>query len=223
MHRSPRERTAGIDWSLYLVTDRALARGRSLPDLVSAAIRGGVTVVQIREKGATTREFLELTRALLRVTRAAGVPLLVNDRADVALVAGADGLHVGQDDLPGTDARRLLGPGAILGLSVENLEQVRAAESLDVDYLGVSPIHSTPTKSDTRGAFGLAGLREARRLSRHPLVAIGGLHAGNAAETVAAGADGVAVVSAICAADDCMDAARNLRAAIAAARAGAPR
>jgi thiamine-phosphate pyrophosphorylase len=198
------------DWTLYLVTDRRLACARPLPDLIAAAVRGGVTAVQLREKDCPTREFVELARALKTLLAPLGVPLIVNDRVDVALAATADGVHVGQSDMHCRDVRRLLGPSAVIGLSVENLEQAMAAPP-EADYLGVSPVFSTPTKTDTAPEWGLAGLAALRRASSHPLVAIGGIHAGNAARVIGSGADGIAVVSAICAAPDPELAARALR------------
>jgi thiamine-phosphate pyrophosphorylase len=142
------------------------------------------------------------------------VPLLINDRVDVALAAGADGVHLGQSDFDPAAARRLLGDQAILGLSVETMEQAEQAASLPVDYLGVSPIYPTPTKTDVATSWGLAGLAKLRRASRHELIAIGGINAGNAAEIIAAGADGLAVVSALVAAPDPAAAARELVRAI---------
>lgn len=202
------------DWRLYLVTDRRLAGSRPLADVVAGAVRGGVTAVQLREKKCGTREFVELARSLKALLAPHGVPLIVNDRVDVALAAGADGVHVGQSDMDCRDVRRLLGPGAIIGLSVETMKQAKGAAALDVDYLGVSPIFSTPTKTDTISEWGLSGLAALRHVSKHILVAIGGIHASNAAEVIEAGADGIAVVSAICAASDPEAAARDLRQAI---------
>lgn len=186
---------------LYLVTDRGLCRGRPLIEVVEQAVAGGVSVVQLREKKASTRFFVEEAVAIKALLQQHGVPLLINDRVDVALSVGAAGVHLGQKDLPYPMARRLLGPRAIIGLSVETEAEVLAAESYDVDYLGVSPLFPTPTKTDTRGSWGLPGLARVRKLSRHRLVAIGGLNAANAAAAVNAGADSIAVVSAICAAD----------------------
>lgn len=186
---------------LYLVTDRGLCRGRPLIEVVEQAVAGGVSVVQLREKKALTRFFVEEAVAIKALLQQHGVPLLINDRVDVALSVGAAGVHLGQKDLPYPMARRLLGPRAIIGLSVETEAEVLAAESYDVDYLGVSPLFPTPTKTDTRGSWGLPGLARVRKLSRHRLVAIGGLNAANAAAAVNAGADSIAVVSAICAAD----------------------
>lgn len=205
---------------LYLVTDRALSLGRPLEEVVAAAVQGGVTLVQLREKETSTRFFVEEAVRLKTLLDPLGVPLLINDRVDVALAAGAAGVHIGQEDMPYPAARRLLGPRAIIGLSVETDAQVLDAEAYDVDYLGVSPVFPTPTKTDTRGSWGLDGLARVRKLSRHRLVAIGGLNAGNAGAVIAAGADSVAVVSAICSAPDPRAAAAGLseiiRAALAA-------
>lgn len=199
---------------VYLVTDRALCGARGVVAVVTAAAAAGVAAVQLREKKADTRAFIETARAVKTVLAPRGIPLIINDRVDVALAVGADGVHVGQSDMPAETARRLMGSGAIVGLSVETWEDVAAAEDLDVTYLGVSPVYDTPTKTDTRGAWGLDGVARIRAHSRHPLVAIGGLGADNSAGVVAAGADAIAVVSAICAAADPAEAVRGLQAAI---------
>ena len=201
---------------LYLVTDSALVGDRALADVVMAAIDGGARTVQLREKTAGTRAFVDLARALRALLAPRGVPLIINDRVDVALAAGADGVHVGRNDMAYPDARRLLGPEAVIGLSVETMDDVTQAEPFDVDYLGVSPIFPSSTKTDTVGTWGIDGLAEVRRRSRHHLVAIGGLHAGNVGEVVAAGADAVAVVSAVCAAADPRAAASELAELVAA-------
>lgn len=198
-------------YQLTLVTDRPLMRGRALSDVVAAAVRGGVQLVQLREKRASTREFLELARALLILLRQCGVPLVINDRLDIALAVGAQGVHLGQSDMPPGEARRLLGPRALIGLSVESPGEASAAETAAIDYLGLSPIFSTPTKTDLKHSLGLEGIRAIRSRSRHPLMAIGGIHTGNAGAIRAAGADGIAVVSAICGAEDPARAARELR------------
>ena len=195
---------------LYLVTDRELSLGRSLEEVVSEAVAGGVTMVQLREKDAATGEFVELGRRLMSLLKPLGVPLIINDRVDVALAVDADGVHIGQSDMTYADARRLLGPDKIIGLSVENFEDLEAANKLDVDYIGISPVYGTPTKTDTAEPFGLEGLKEAVRLSLHPTVAIGGMNVATAGEVIAAGADGVAVVSAICSAASARDAAAEL-------------
>ena len=202
------------DWRLYLVTDRGLARGRSIAWVVEAAVRGGVTAVQLREKSCSTRDFVRLGRELKSLLAAHQVPLIVNDRVDLALEIGADGVHIGQHDMDPRRARSLLGPDAIIGLSIETIEQARAAASLDVDYLGVGPVFATATKTDAAPPLGLAALAEIRAITRHAIVAIGGIGLENARQTIVSGADGVAVVSAICAAGDPERAARELRQAI---------
>jgi thiamine-phosphate pyrophosphorylase len=196
---------------LYLVTDRTLCGKKSLEDVVLQALQGGVMYVQLREKDVSTRFFVEEARKIKALTARFRAPLIINDRLDVALAVKADGVHIGQEDMPYTVARKFMGPKAIIGLSVETWDDVVQAEELDVDYLGVSPIFETPTKTDTKGSWGLEGLARIKAYSRHPLVAIGGLNASNAADAVMAGADGIAVVSAICAAPDPFHASQGLR------------
>lgn len=196
---------------LYLVTDRELSLGRSLEEVVTEAVRGGVTVVQLREKEASTGEFIELARRLMNLLKPLDIPLIINDRVDVALAVDADGVHIGQSDMSYEDARRLLGPDKIIGLSVESFEDIEAANSLDVDYIGISPVYGTPTKTDTAEPFGLEGLRMAVELSVHPTVAIGGMNASTIGEVMAAGTDGVAVVSAICSAENIRKATSELK------------
>jgi thiamine-phosphate pyrophosphorylase len=198
------------DWSLYLVTDRTLMGGRAMEEVVLSAVRGGAGVVQLREKNCSTREFVALARSLKARLAPFGTPLIINDRVDVALACGADGVHLGQSDMEYADARRILGPGAIIGVSIERPEQ----SAPGADYLGVGPIFATPTKPDAAPPWGLEALAAYRRTTRQILIAIGGIHAGNARQVIDAGADGVAVVSAICAAADPEAAARALRAAI---------
>lgn len=153
---------------IYLVTDRGLCRGRSLLDVVRKAVQGGVSCVQLREKNLPTRAFVEEALAVKKILAPHGIPLMINDRIDVALAAGADGVHIGQEDMPYETARRLLGPKAIIGLSVETWADVEASRDLDVDYLGVSPVFATPTKTDTKEPWGLEGLRKIRAFSRQP-------------------------------------------------------
>jgi thiamine-phosphate pyrophosphorylase len=195
---------------VYLVTDRTLIAGKSLEDTILQAVNGGVSVVQLREKEVSTRCFIEEAQRIKPLLAPYKVPLIINDRVDVALAVEADGVHIGQEDMPYPLTRKLLGKKAIIGLSVETMEQVLEAESYDVDYLGVSAIFATPTKTDTKHIWGIEGLRDIRKISRHPLVAIGGINASNAAEVIQAGADSVAVVSAICAAPDPQKAAQKL-------------
>ena len=197
---------------LYLVTDQQALRGRSLTDVVMAAVQGGATCVQLREKTSNTRDFVALACALNNLLTPLGVPLVINDRIDVALACGAQGVHLGQSDMPVVLARQLLPAQVFIGLSVETLDDVHRAASLPVDYLGVSPVFPTPTKTDTAPPWGLDGLSAVRAVTDLPLVAIGGIHLSNAAEVLAAGADGLAVVSALCSADDPAAAARAFRA-----------
>lgn len=196
---------------VYLVTDRGLCLGRSLEEVVLKAVRGGVSCVQLREKTLSTREFVAeaiLVKELLRPYR---VPLIINDRIDVALACGADGVHIGGDDMPYAAARRLMGPRSIIGVSVETWGDVEYFQDLDVSYIAASPVFATPTKTDTGEPWGLEGLRSIKSFSRHPLVAIGGISESNARDVVDSGADSLAVVSSICAADDPEMAARRLR------------
>jgi thiamine-phosphate pyrophosphorylase len=195
---------------LYFVTDRGLCGGRPLEEVVLQAVQGGASCVQLREKDLSTRDFIELASRVRDLIKPHGVPLIINDRVDVALAVGADGVHIGQQDMPYGTARRLLGPSAVIGLSVETWEDVVKARGLDVDYLGVSPVFPTPTKTDTKGAWGIEGLARIRAYVKHPLVAIGGLSRENAGAAVEAGADGIAVVSALCCAADPRTEAREL-------------
>ena len=197
---------------LHLVTDSALCGARGVLAVVEAAVRGGVRVVQLREKTLATRAFVERARALKALLAPLGVPLIINDRLDVALACGADGVHVGQHDLSPEDVRRWL-PQGLIGLSIEHLDQLPAAEREPVDYYGASPVFATATKTDIAPALGLDGLRALRAATRRPLVAIGGIDARNAA-AVMAEADAIAVVSALCAAADPEEAARGIRAAM---------
>jgi thiamine-phosphate pyrophosphorylase len=200
-----------MDWAVYLITDRRSAGARSLPDIVRAAIAGGVTAVQLREKEASTREMIEMGRVLLAITRAAGVPLIVNDRVDVALALNADGVHVGQADMPAALARRLIGSDRILGVSAATVAEAEQAVRDSADYLGVGDVYGTPSKPDAGPPIGLEGLAAVARAVRVPVVAIGGITPENAAATISAGAVGVAVISAIVGAPDPLAAARQLR------------
>ena len=195
---------------IYLVTDQKACQGKSLESIVLDAIKAGISCVQLREKDTGTRLFLKKALGLKSILKRANIPLIINDRVDIALAAKADGVHLGQSDMPYEYARRLMGPGAVIGLSVETWEDVQKAQDLDVDYLGVSPVFPTPTKTDTKTPWGLGGLEKIRNYSCHPLVAIGGLDASNAQKIIKAGANAIAVVSAICSANDSFDATRQL-------------
>lgn len=207
-----------IDVTLYLVTDRDLARGRSTPEIVREAVAGGVTCVQLREKCCTCREFIEEAKAIRQFLHRRKIPLIINDRLDVALAVAADGMHLGQRDMPLSMAREIVGDRMIVGISAECVADAVAAERGGADYIGVSPIYSTPTKADTAPALGLEGLQRIRRTVAIPLVGIGGLNRDNVAAVIRHGTDGIAVVSAIVSADSPRAAARELRTAIETAR-----
>lgn len=207
-----------FDLAVYLITDPVLTGVRGVLATVAEAIAGGATMVQLRDPQAKTRALVEQARAILALTRPAGVPFIVNDRVDVALAAGADGVHVGQSDMEARDARSLIGPDRILGLSITSEADLDGADLSGVDYLGVGPVYPTLTKADAAPALAIGGLKAIAARTSLPIVAIGGLHAGNAAEAVEAGADGVAVVSAICSAPDPEAAARELAEIVRAAR-----
>ncbi|MFG1214092.1 thiamine phosphate synthase [Xanthobacter flavus] len=211
-----------FDLTLYLVTDPRLVAARGLVATVAAAVKGGATLVQLRDPDAHGRALVEQARALKALLAPLGIPLIINDRVDVAVAADADGVHLGQDDMAPADARALLGPERILGLSVGTPAEFAASNiGIDigvVDYLGVGPVKATGTKKDAGAAIGASGVAAVRALTRLPIVGIGGIDGTLAAEVIRAGADGVAVVSAICAAPDPEHAARALLSAVTAAR-----
>lgn len=198
---------------LYLVVDPDFVAGDPIPTL-RAALAGGVTMVQLRSKHRTDRETLAIGRPMQALCRAATVPLVVNDRLDLALALDADGVHLGVDDLPLDDARRLADPGFLVGYSPETDEQARTAAKCGADYLGIGPIFGTSTKADAGSALGPDEFARRRALSELPVVAIGGIGAANAPEAMAAGADGIAVVTAILRAADPEAAARSLAEAV---------
>lgn len=199
---------------LHVLTDRAGSRGRDLFSVAEAALAGGATVIQLRDKMASTAQLLEEGRELRKLTRAHHALLIVNDRVDVALVLDADGAHVGQDDLPAHIARRLLGPKRILGVSAGNLAEAAAAVAVGADYLGVGPIFGTQSKADAGAPIGTRLLSELAGRYSIPLVAIGGITAENAGSALRAGAIGIAVISAVAGAEDCRLAASHLATAI---------
>jgi thiamine-phosphate pyrophosphorylase len=205
------------DLSLYLATDAALCAERGVGPTVRAAVAGGVTAVQLRDPHATTRALYDQARALLAQLDGTAVPLLVNDRLDVALAAGAAGVHLGQTDLPPVEARRLAGPDLVIGWSVSTADEVEAAGALPpgtVDYLGVGPVFATSTKPDAATPLGLAGLAQLREKSSLPCVAIGGVGVGNARAVARTGVVGLCMVSALCAAEDPTATAEALRRAV---------
>jgi thiamine-phosphate pyrophosphorylase len=200
-----------FDLSLYLVTDRSLSQGRSTIEVVKEAVKGGITMVQLREKEADSYTFYQEALALKHFLTPLNIPLIINDRLDIALAVDADGLHIGQHDLPYTIARKWLGPDKIIGLSIETEEEARQANALDVDYIGLSPVFTTATKQDINTPLALEGVRKIAHFSQHPMVGIGGINATNATEVIMAGADGVAVISAIVAQKEIALAASQLK------------
>lgn len=200
--------------SLCLVVGRDHTCGRELVALTLEAVAGGVTMVQLREKEADFAEFLASARALKAALAPTDVPLFINDSVEIARLSGAEGVHLGQSDMPCAHARAILGPQVAIGLSVETRSQALAAETLDIDYLGASPVFATATKTDTGEPWGLDGMRWLRTHTRHLLIGIGGINAENAASVIQSGAHGIAVVSAICAAKEPGAAAQTLWQAI---------
>jgi len=207
-----------FDLTLYLVVGSDAVRGRSVLDVVAAAVRGGVTLVQLREKTMSDAEVVASARVLVDLLAPLGVPLIINDRVEVAIAAGAAGVHLGQDDLDAARARSLLGPDGIVGVSAGTTAEAAIVSAGLSDYVGVGAVYPTTSKADAGAAIGIAGLEALQARLPLPVVAIGGIHAGNAAEVAATGVAGVAVVSAICGADDPEEVARSLRQAIAAGR-----
>lgn len=187
-------------FSLYLVTDSLLIGEKDLVDVVLSAVRGGVTAVQLREKELSTREFVKIARKLKDKLSALSIPLIINDRVDIALAVGADGVHLGQTDLDYLDAKKILGKDLIIGLTVENMEQAKEAMKLDVSYLGLSSIFKTNTKNEAKDYWDKRRISELKMFSKHPLIGIGGINKENVKDVMSWGLDGVAVVSAICSA-----------------------
>jgi thiamine-phosphate pyrophosphorylase len=213
-----------LDLRLYALVDPERANGRALEDLAQRVVAGGATLVQLRDKHGTTRRLVEEARAIKQALGASSVPLLVNDRVDVALAAGADGVHVGQDDMAVADARRLLGDRAIIGLSVKTVAQAREAPVDLLDYVAIGGVFATTSKDNPGPPVGTDGLRaiaaavraRAAKLptAKLPIAAIAGIDRRNAGDVIAAGADGVAVISALSMTADPTEAARDLRAIV---------
>ena len=204
-------------WRTYLVTQESLSAGRSTDEIVAAAIEGDIDAVQLREKNRSARERYELGGRLREATAAEGVDLIVNDRVDLAAAIDADGVHLGQSDLPVSAAREILGDHATVGVSVSTVSEARLAAISGADYLGVGAVYGTTSKPDADTAdegLGLDRLADIVESVKIPVVAIGGITPDNAADPIAAGATSVAVISAITAADDPAAAARTLRAAV---------
>lgn len=204
------------DLRLYALIDPEHLGGHDLAALGAAVARGGATLVQLRDKMGSTREMAARARALLAVLRPAGVPLLINDRVDVALASGADGVHVGQDDMAVADARRLLGPDAYIGLSIKTVEQAQAAPLDLLTYVAIGGVFVTTSKDNRDLPVGLDGFRRIasairQRKPGYPICAIAGIDASNAGDVISAGADGVAVISALSRGSDPARAAQEMR------------
>lgn len=197
-------------WQLYVIIDRAAIGHHDPTDVATGAIRGGADVIQLRDKSGSARRLMEDARCLLPLTRAAKIPLILNDRADVVRAVGADGVHLGQDDLPIEDARAMLDRGKLLGISTHSLEQALRAEREGADYIGLGPIFQTPTKP-TYSSVGLELIRHVATRVRIPIVCIGGINLTNLAQVVQADAQCIAVVRAICSAPDPEAATRSLK------------
>jgi thiamine-phosphate pyrophosphorylase len=196
---------------LYLVTDETACLGRDIFWVVEEAVKGGVTMVQLREKSLSTRAFIERAIKMKALLAPYQVPLIINDRVDVALASDADGVHVGQSDMPYSILKKLVPSGKIIGLSAENKQDVIEAENWDLSYLAVSPLLATSSKMDHTEPWGMEGLRWAKENSKHPLVVIGGLNTSNTQEAMYNGAKGIAVISAICSAASPFEAASYLK------------
>ena len=187
---------------LYAIIDPAQAGGRSPVEVAATLIAAGVRIIQLRDKHASSRELYQAARTVAASVQSAGGTFILNDRADIALAAEADGVHVGQEDLPVDSARAVLGAGKIIGYSTHVLEQVRKADRTSADYIAFGPIFATASKANPDAVVGLEGLREARKTTRKPLVAIGGITLESAPSVIAAGADSVAVIRALVGAPD---------------------
>lgn len=200
-----------VDFSLYLVTDRNFLKGRRLSEVVEDAIKGGVTLVQVREKDISTREFYKVALEVKEVTDKYKVPLIINDRIDIAQAVDADGVHLGQDDMPLTIARKILGKEKIIGISVGNVEEAKEAERDGADYVGIGAVFFTGSKKDIDTPIGVAGLKEIVDSINIPSVAIGGVNKENTTEIMKTGTDGIAVISAILNNEDVRNASEDLK------------
>ena len=192
---------------LYVIPDRAIGAPRSLLEQTETALAGGAAAIQLRDKQLEGRELLAAATAMAELCRRAGALFIVNDRLDIALLANAHGAHLGQDDLPAAEARRLCPPGFIIGVSVQTEEQARLAKAQGADYLGIGAVY--PTRTKDAAALGLDGVRRVAAATDLPSVAIGGINLANAAEVMTAGVDGLSVISAVVGAEDVCGAAKN--------------
>jgi thiamine-phosphate pyrophosphorylase len=199
-----------IDWKLCLVADAEAAKGRYLLNLIEKAVDSGVTLVQLRAKELQTREFLQLARQTAELLKVKSIPLLINDRIDIALACGAEGVHLGQEDIPLPYARKILGKKKHIGISVNTVNEAEEAEKGGADYLGVGPVYYTPSKRDLKAILGPSGLKVIRERVKIPILAIGGINAENATDVMSCGVDGIAVISALMEAEDIAGATKEL-------------
>ena len=200
-----------IDYSLYLVTDRSFLRGRKLSEVVEEAILGGVTIVQVREKDLSTKQFYKIALEVKEVTDKYKIPLIINDRIDIALAVDADGVHLGQDDMPLKIARKIIGKNKIIGISAGNVAEAKEAEKDGADYIGIGAVFFTGTKKDIDKPIGLEGLKTIVHSVNIPSVAIGGVNKNNSEDVIKTGANGISVISAILNNDDVKKAAKELK------------
>ncbi|AGK95282.1 thiamine phosphate synthase [Clostridium pasteurianum] len=200
-----------IDYSLYLVTDRRFLKDRTLKSAVEESIKGGVTMVQVREKDVTTREFYKVALEVKKITDKYNVPLIINDRIDIAQAIDADGVHLGQDDMPLRLARKILGKDKIIGISVGNVDEAKEAERDGADYVGIGAIFFTGSKKDIDIPIGISGLKEIVESINIPSVAIGGVNKENLSEVIKTGTHGAAVISAILGKENIEQAAKELK------------
>jgi len=203
-----------IDWTLCLIADSDAIGSRNIPEVIEQAVAGGVTLVQLRAKTWSAREFVETGRVLSRLLKKRKIPLIINDRLDVALVCQAPGVHIGQEDIPLTDVRRIMGAEGIIGVSVSTEQEAREAEKNGASYVGAGPVFATLSKDTAIPALGTEGLLEIRRAVKIPVLAVGGINAQNAAAVMETGVAGIAVISALLGRSDVRQAAWELRQAI---------
>ena len=211
------------EWGLYLVTDRLAARGRDLEEVIARALEGGVRAIQLREKDLPAGELLRMGRRLLPRVRRAGAALLIHDRVDVALALGAEGVHLARGSLRPREVRGLAGSGILIGASCHGLEEVREAVESGADFVVLGPVYATPSKARYGPPLTVEIIRQAREICPRPLLAIGGITAARVPEVIEAGADGVAVISAVLSAADAAAATGEILAAVARARSGKAR
>jgi len=202
------------NWKLCLVADANFTAGKDLPSLTLKAIKAGASIVQLRAKNLDAGEFLDLAFRIAKRIDPYNIPFIINDKVDIAQACKADGVHLGQKDMPLSQAREILGNDKIIGISVNTVKQALKAEKGGADYLGASPLFYTDSKKDLDLELGLKGLQEMRKQVKIPILAIGGINSANASEVMAAGADGIAVISAILGADDISRATQKLLKAV---------